>query len=531
MSSSSNNTDSNTLENMNSNSTSLDIVETENDDFKENYDKIMEKIKKKKLVEYEPTSIEINKIYDILLKFIEEKKRKVYGGYALDKLFTKKNKDFALYDEFDTPDIDFYSPEPLEDLVEISNRLYEAGLKDVIGQEAQHKETYSIFVNHNGPYCDISYMPNNIYSCVRYIQIDNLNIVHPYFIMIDYFRMFTDPIFSYWRLEKHYERYKKLQQLYPLPLITKPLQLAPYKDNEISNTMNLVFDFLAQKTTTIFTGFYTYNYYLYVSEYHKKNKSYDYVFMPYLEVYSSDYVADGIELLEYIKTLPVAIKSKLSHVENYPFFQFYGYNMVLYYDDGKIKIPILYLYSNNKKCLPYKEVEYIRFDNNEKKPIKDKIMSLKIASFNLNILHTLIILIKIRVDKDDEWVDTLYKLLNGYVAFRNYYFKKNKSNTYSDTIFEGFVVDCIGETVDPERETRLIRKSRRKMGKPIMFRYEPETEKKSDKKSEEKKAIKYVFLNSSGNSIKKESNLKLYEKNKHKRIEEELDDEVNSDDS
>ena len=178
-----------------------------------------------------------------------------------------------------------------------------------------------------------------------------------------------------------------------------------------------------------------------------------------------------------------------------------------------------------------KEVEYIKFDNNEKKPIKDKIMSLKIASFNLNILHTLIILIKIRVDDDNEWNDTLYKLLNGYVAFRNYYFKKNKSNTYSDTIFEGFVVDCVGETVDPERETRLIRKSRRKMGKPIMFRYEPETEKKSDKKSEDKKTIKYIFLNSSGNSIKKESNLKLYEKNKHKRIEEELDDEVNSEDS
>ena len=40
---------SSSLDNMSSNTSSLDIVETENDDFKENYDKIMVKIKKKKL--------------------------------------------------------------------------------------------------------------------------------------------------------------------------------------------------------------------------------------------------------------------------------------------------------------------------------------------------------------------------------------------------------------------------------------------------------------------------------------------------
>ena len=51
------------------------------------------------------------------------------------------------------------------------------------------------------------------------------------------------------------------------------------------------------------------------------------------------------------------------------------------------------------------ELKWSRYQldlTNEKKPIKDKIMSLKIASFNLNILHTLIILIKIRVDDDND---------------------------------------------------------------------------------------------------------------------------------
>ena len=502
---------------------SLDIVNTEDEEFKEHYNELMLKIKKKKLEEYEPNITEINKVYEVIVNFIKEKKRKIYGGYALDKLLVQKNKGYALYDELDTPDIDFYSPEPLDDLLELCDRLFKAGLKDVAGQEAQHKETYSIFVNHVGPYCDISYMPNNIYSHTRFIQIDGFNVVHPWFMMIDYYRMFTDPINSYWRLEKHFARYLKLQKTYPLPLISKPLKISPYSNDDITIAMNKLFDFIAEKETTLLTGFYAYNYYLYISEYYKANKNYEYIYMPYLEAYSTNYINDGIELIEFIKTLPEDISSKLTYTENYPFTQFYGYNVVIYFNDGKDKIPILYLYSNNKKCLPYKEVEYIKFDNlNKNKPIKIKSMSLKIASFDFNILHSLIILVKVRIDEDNDWNDTLYKLINGYVCFRKYYFKKNNLSIYDDSIFQSFVINCIGETISHDRESRLVKKSRKKLGKPLVYRYDPE---------QGKRPGKYIFLNSSGNAINKDINLRLVEKNKNKNIQDEFDDEEKDNDN
>lgn len=496
---------------------SLDILSVEDDDFKEHYTELMTKIKKKQLTEYEPKIDEITKVYTIITDYIKEKKRKIYGGFALDKLLTSKNKKLALYDELDTPDVDFYSPEPLVDLVEICNRLHDAGLKDVMGQEAQHKETYSIFVNQKGPYSDISYMPNNIYSKIRFIQIDGFYVVHPWFMMIDYFRMFTDPMVSYWRLEKHFGRFLKLQQSYPLPLITKPLNLAPYQNKNISVAMNLLFDFITDKNTMMLTGFYAYNYYLFESEYKKVNKNFDYVFMPYLEAYSGNYVQDGIELLNYIKTLPNEISSCLTHTENYPFSQFYGYNVVIYYNDGTDQIPILYLYSNNKKCLPYKEVKYVKFDNlNKSKPLVENTKSLNIACFDLNILHALIILVKVRVDDDNDWNDTLYKLINGYVLFRNYYFNKNKISLYDESVFQGFVIDCIGESISPDREARLIMKARKKLGKPIKYRYDPEVSKKSGK---------YIFLNSSGNPITNKINLRLVDKNINKKWEDDFEDE------
>ena len=70
-----------------------------------------------------------------------------------------------------------------------------------------------------------------IYNKIKYIQLDGLFLVHPWFMAIDYFRMFTDPMVSYWRLEKHFIRYLKLQKTYPLPLISKPLDINPYKND------------------------------------------------------------------------------------------------------------------------------------------------------------------------------------------------------------------------------------------------------------------------------------------------------------
>ena len=104
-----------------------------------------------------------------------------------------------------------------------------------------------------------------------------------------------------------------------------------------------------------------------------------------MEIYSSDYVKDGLDLLEFIKLLPES--SKITHTENYPFYQFYGYNTVIYYRDNDIDVPILYLYSNNKKCIPYKQVPLISFDNIKIKYKKESGLTINIGSFDFNIFY------------------------------------------------------------------------------------------------------------------------------------------------
>lgn len=502
----------------------LDIVSTQDEQFKENYPKIMKKVGRKKLEEMEPTIDEINQVNGIIVDYIKKNKRKVYGGYALNKLLVTKNPSLAIYDELDTPDIEFYSPDPLGDLTKLCDKLAEAGFKNVVGQEAQHKETYSIFVNYQ-LYCDISYMPSNIYAKARFIQADGFNLIHPWFMIVDYFRMFTDPMVSYWRLEKHFARYLKLQKTYPLPLINKPVEITPFKADNLHLTINMLEDFLSNIPGTIFTGFYAYNYYLKYSDFSKKDKRFSQIQMPYLEVYSTNYVEDGLKTIEYLKSLPEELSSKISHREFYPFFQFYGYNTVFYFELNGDQIPILYLYSNNNKCISFKSVPYVKFDNIKLKsssPEADK--TVDIGSFDFNILHALIILVKVRVDDDNDWNDILYTLINGYVAFRKYYFTQNNITLYDSSIFEGFVIDCKGETIPPDREKRMLIQARKKLGKPAIYRYESGVSKQPGS---------YYFANTSGNEIRNEKNYKLKEENLGKKFEDELDDNasVNSNSS
>ena len=98
----------------------------------------------------DPTNEEYDKVKSIILHFIKEQKRIVYGGSAYHAIIQhyRKDKDstITIYPEWDRYDIEFYSPDPLRDLVMISNRIHDAGIKYVIGRQAQHDETFTIFL-------------------------------------------------------------------------------------------------------------------------------------------------------------------------------------------------------------------------------------------------------------------------------------------------------------------------------------------------------------------------------------------------
>ena len=213
-----------------------------------------------------------------------------------------------------------------------------------------------------------------------------------------------------------------------------------------------------------------------------------------------------------IRVIQYIFMNKISYVEYHPFFQFYGNSTIFYYNcDGK-QIPILYLYENNKRSIPFKKHNLIKFKHNNQIEIINK--EINICSFDYNILHSLITLVKLRIDDEDDWNDIIYKNIYNITLFRNHYLEKFNKTIYDDTLFQGFVIECMGEYILPERQRRLLIEVRRKLGKPFIFKYEPQLNRTLGK---------YLFYNSSGNQINNLKYLKLTEENRNSNILDELE--------
>ena len=397
-------------------------------------------IQKNKLEKIEPTLNEIKSVNEIIYKFIRDKKRIVYGGYAQNKLIGIKNKEDEFYTKLETPDIEFYTPEPLKDLIALCNILHKKKFKRVTGEEGQHHETYKLFVNFLD-YVDISYMPKNIYNNLPYIEIDKMRFTDPTFMLIDSFRVYADPTTSWWRIEKSFLRTELLLKYYPIPKVKENLKI---KNLNITNDALLRFirkQILYKFKTIINIGYSAYNYYLKKAKLKTLLTS-----IPYYEIISVNYNKDIIKIKEIlIKKLGKDLSTK----EYYPFFQFTGRSINYLYKNNVI----LKVYENNNRCIVFR-------------PIKKG--KSKIGTFQFIILMILIKLAfyKINNNKNEELNQKI--MLNNMFKAKNNYLEKNDLTVMDNSPFKEFTLDCIGTSIDQGRLKRLLIEERKKNNKPYL---------------------------------------------------------------
>jgi len=480
-------------------------------------DDILKQAKKQQMILIEPYEDEIKKISDIILNYIRENKRKIYGGYALNLLISDKNPEDAIYSPEDIPDVDFYSPEPLKDLVKLCNTIYKAGFTNVSGREAQHKETYSIRVKGQ-LYCDISYVPRNIYNRMPFREINGLYVIGPEFMMIDYYRMFSD-FTSFWRLEgkSAVKRFYLLQKYYPWPYIKSPIDIPPPNDSpeNVNRLLDGIFNILQNIDTTITVGFYAYDHFLKNSGILNANtpasKKFKFLEVPYYEIISTEYRRDSLNIIDTLKKNNPDLSNDIHVIENYPFFQFLGYSVFIYYKDTLIAK----IYSNNKKCIPYITVPSDYFKN---RSITKGTNQINIGTFPLVMLYALLEVIKARVDQDQSTKNLYYTFISHITEMKNYFFNKTGKSIYDNTIFEYFVIKCKGKPITPEQERQMLVEYRKKRNKKYIFSYDPSTSEGSPED------FNYIFANSSGNPIKNIKNLKLAPESKEEDFDEDSED-------
>jgi hypothetical protein len=463
-----------------------------------NVDAIMKKAEDISLDTIEPTRDKMWEIIYIVRDFVIEKKRKIYGGFALNKLIEAVAPEDKFYDDDNIKawDIDFYSPYPIEDAKEIADRLYAKGFKHIVAREAQHEETYKIFVE-TIDCADITYMPSKIYNKVSFREVNRLTLTAPHFMMIDYFRVLTDPMTSYFRLEKTFVRLCLLLKYNPIPKNNSPIKIAP-PDAALDVAFHTVNDFLIDRKSTIVVGMYAYNHLINASKINKQDKKQvrgkkgrntgiDFTDVNYYEIISTAYKEDARELILKLKE-KFPNSDKITYVEHSPFFQYFGESVNIYYN----KIMVCKVYNHNNRCTPFFDVPALYFKDGGYDEYSGKI---RIGTFAVQILYNLINTVKAKTDDDQNTRDVYYALLSHLSEMRNYYFAKTSKTIFDESLFQEFVLNCVGYTQTPQMEKAERIERKKKLGKLYSWNYNPE--KPHDDKH------KYYFKNTLGEPVSK----------------------------
>lgn len=413
----------------------------------------------------EPNLEEWNSAMAILLDFIKTNKRIIYGGYGWNELIKKKNKKDAIYSEdmIELPDIEFYSPTPVHDLVYLCKEWVDKGFKFVRGQEAQHHETYTIFVNQH-QYCDITYMPKLLFNKMPMMTINGLNISHPKFILIDIMRQYNDPMTSYWRIKKSVARANILLKHYPLD--TRGV----FSKVDISDDLQKNLDFVRKNiiigSKLLVFGYYGYQYYMYKANDDKKEELY----VPYYDVISTNLEED----VKRIREVLFNYNDSITVEEYHPFFQFLDRSVSFKYK-GK---PILNVYGSNYMCIPYWYIEKKNFN---------------IVTFPYMIQTLLIRHIYHLVNDNKEVSQTYDYMLEQIINARNDYLKRHNKTILDNTPFQEFRINCMGDTMDSARKYRLMIAEKIANKQRPNFKYDPYA------KNDKFRPDAFKFDNTSGN--------------------------------
>lgn len=438
----------------------------------ENINKIQDEASMHYKTYYEPTLKESGEVYKAIKNFLIRKKRVTYGGFAQNMLIMYKNPEASFYKEVngaffnwpDIADIEFYSPTPLQDIIELTEELYSQGFKNIQGKDGLHPETYKVFINFIN-YCDISYIPQHIHNSMPVIEINGIKCAHPHFMMVDAYRVLTDPMTSYWRLEKTLKRWQLILKYYPLD---QKLKNEKFKLENNDESLKYIKKKIIHKSKLVVVGFAAYNYY--TSKVSKEDIIQEYSFY---ELISENLHHDAKHIYKVLKN---KYKDKITVKEYQPFFQFTD-NKVEYFNNNKL---ILRLFGNNHRCTVYnystkKHTHY--------------------GTYNLVFMYLFFDYFYAFINRDKINTNLYNALIAKFHNNRNKYMDSHNITVLDKSPFQDFTFKCYGVPVDMARQARLEMKNRDK----FRFTYIPS--------GKPKQAPEYNFFNTSGNPIMNTKNL------------------------
>lgn len=459
----------------------------------------------------EPTIYEQREIINIILDYIRGKERKIYGGTAINELIKMENPADAIYDDYHLSDIDFYSPSPIVDLVELCNLMYEKKFKHINGKEAQHDESYAIYVNWR-LYCNISYVPKRVYAGIKTIPIDGIKYVDPHFIWIDQLRICTSPMVDSRLWEKTFKRQYVLLKYYPPEVFDTQIQFEKLSTEISDYFMRIKQEFLVLpeiEESTMINGMDAYNFYMrYASGSQSggngmKNSYKNVAYggrnsggrnsgecnIPFLELSTINYFETVSKLYEFVKKI-VGKPDLVSITEYFPLFQFIGYSVMIQYEGN----PLVMIHEISYVCIPMIKAS----------------SGIKYAAYQYLLMSLLMNKFRAHLDHDKQLYFNYGVAISNLISTKKKYLWDNKLSVINNSAFSEFRVPCMGTPISQTRLYMNRKKDRKENGKRQEFMYSPDAFFKLPIEAQQKfDPNKAFFKNTSGNIINNVKNLRF----------------------
>ena len=363
-----------------------------------------------------PNKADMSKALQIVLEHVRTFKRKIYGGYAINAAIVAKSPKDRIYNDSVFPDIDFYSPQPLEDIKTLCAALIGAGYKDVSGKSAIHSGTLKVRVEHTFETADITYCWEYLYHKIpTFLTKDGLLVVAPQFQVIDLYKTFIDPLFGWQKIEKNVQRAALLEKFYLLRSFPGTSQkFEAVKTTKRSyNYLNVLIQALQGRRDVIIIGDLAYNIFIEFSGIPKKQNRL--IQVESITAYARDIRAVMGELIK-------ALKIRKYQVEEYrPLLEKYGSQLRLIVES----VPILTLYSDTF-CIPYKQVS-----------------ALQIGSYHVCLRMLYIQKFKTFRDAPNLHQKTTY-MVHQLQAAREHWLRTNRKLGIEESLFQELQIECFG---------------------------------------------------------------------------------------
>lgn len=167
----------------------------------------------------------IRKACDRVREYMIKQKLILYGGQAIDYALHIYGE--HLYEDYETPDYDFYSPNNVIDIYNLFKSMVDEGFVPLAALPAYHLNTMRLRIFSNDMIADSSFISKDLYHLNKRVSLNykGIRLRHPYMQYADQHRALAYPFevvgastTILFRYQKDFERFKLLLSKYPIEI-------------------------------------------------------------------------------------------------------------------------------------------------------------------------------------------------------------------------------------------------------------------------------------------------------------------------